>query len=99
MEKWSGQFNSIQYPPGVASGQIEVDLQTNENGFVQSPGYTTSFKVNYTGIFRSGQVLTGTADVQERSISASLASSEAHSSRVRGGSRHGQGNLFQFESL
>lgn len=47
MEKWSGQFNSTQYPPGVASGQIEVDLQTNENGFVQSPGYTTSFKVNY----------------------------------------------------
>lgn len=49
--KWEGKFSSLKYPPGMATGNIRVDIKDKSE-------YDTDVKIKYTGVYKKGQTIT-----------------------------------------
>ena len=62
MEKWTGRFDSSNYPAGFCSGILEVHLNPSEKV------YTAPYKSTYCGIYRAGQMVEGKADIDHDEV-------------------------------
>lgn len=51
MSTWSGKFSSTQYPPGVAHGRFQLELDPNKQTF------STPVTLMYDGMYKHGTVI------------------------------------------